>query len=44
VSFIRGTVDDVGYFCERADEIHFVGGIMEKIVEQYNGPTFSSPI
>jgi hypothetical protein len=31
---IRGAVEDVGFRCERADEIQFVGGVIEKVAEQ----------
>ena len=31
---IRGAVNLVGFTCERVDEIHFIGPIIEKVVEQ----------
>jgi nucleoside 2-deoxyribosyltransferase len=31
---IRGAVEDVSLRCERVDEIHFTGGVMEKVLAQ----------
>ncbi|MFC1822989.1 restriction endonuclease [Thermodesulfobacteriota bacterium] len=31
---IRGAVEDAGLYCERADEIQYTGGVIEKIVNQ----------
>ncbi len=31
---IRGAVEDAGLYCERADEIHFTGNVLDKINEQ----------